>query len=1098
MSELRRRSLRWACATSVVALTTAVTQLVPASAAQAETQPPQGVPATAGAVALPTWQITGVVWAQVVVGDTVYVTGNFTKARPPGIDAGGAGEIDVAHLMAYDIRTGERISSFSHQLNAQGLALSVSPDRKRLYVGGDFTTVDGIPRGHVAAFDVASGQLVEGFDPNVNGQVKALSATNDTLYVGGAFEGAQGQARKRLASFRTSDGTMTNWNPKADNGYVWALLVVPDASKVIAAGAFTTISGQDASGTAALHPETGELLPWAMNRKIFVSGGSSAITNLSTDGQAVYGGGYVYGQVANLEGTFAAEIGDGKLRWVGDCLGDTYSTKPLGGAVYVASHAHDCSAIEGFPDTSPRQRWEHMLALSTTSARPITRKDAYGYDFTDQQAPALLHYHPDLGIGVATGQYQASWTVDGNADYLVVGGEFPTVNGVPQQGLTRFALRPTTTAAPSFQTRPKRQINDPVATASGAVVTTRFPSAWDPDNATLRYDLVRDRGTNAETTVATSTMTTNFWTLPDGQLVDVNAPAGDHTYSVKVSDGTGQEIWSKPSAPVTVSAGNTLSGYATTVLQDGARHYWRLGESAGSTADLAGGVDAVFGSGVRTGTSGALKDDTNTAMTVDGSVNGNAKAKSVENMAGATTMEAWIRTTSTKGGRFMGVGVETKDVWNRTVVTNDRHLYLTPDGRLGVRPDGTTTQVESTKTYNNGSWVHVVATTGDNGLVLYANGEEVAKDPNYRPGGAITGRWYIGGDRTGVQTWPSRWALAGDVDEAAVYGKTLSPEQVARHAKLGIEGGAAQMPNTPPRASFTSTVDHLKVAVDASGSTDVDGKVVSYSWDFGDNTPAQSSDTAQSSHTYAAAGSYVVKLTVTDDKGATSTAQSTVTASAPVDPAAPVLADSFTRTLERGWGNAETGGAWVRDNGAGSYSVDGNKGGMSIAPRTSVGAQLGDNTGKDNDLRMRFSYDQAATGGGIFSQIIGRGTFTDGYGARLWIHENGSVRIAPIKRVARADTDLAALQVVPGLTHKAGTDYEIRVQVTGSAPTQVKVKMWVSGETEPSAWTVETTDTTDSLQKAGGIAVQTYLSGTATTPILRWLIDDVKVTTVRP
>ena len=59
-------------------------------AARAETSPAVGQPLTVSADGLPTWQINGVVWSQAVVGNTVYVAGNFTRARPPGVAAGGA------------------------------------------------------------------------------------------------------------------------------------------------------------------------------------------------------------------------------------------------------------------------------------------------------------------------------------------------------------------------------------------------------------------------------------------------------------------------------------------------------------------------------------------------------------------------------------------------------------------------------------------------------------------------------------------------------------------------------------------------------------------------------------------------------------------------------------------------------------------------------------------------------------------------------------------------------------------------------------------------------------------------------------------------
>ena len=70
--------------------------------------------------------------------------------------------------------------------------------------------------------------------------------------------------------------------------------------------------------------------------------------------------------------------------------------------------------------------------------------------------------------------------------------------------------------------------------------------------------------------------------------------------------------------------------------------------------------------------------------------------------------------------------------------------------------------------------------------------------------------------------------------------------------------------NQAPVASFTSVATDLAVAFDGSGSTDPDGTVASYAWDFGDGA---SSTVQKPSHTYGVAGTYSVKLTVKDDKG---------------------------------------------------------------------------------------------------------------------------------------------------------------------------------------------------------------------------------------
>ena len=85
-------------------------------------------------------------------------------------------------------------------------------------------------------------------------------------------------------------------------------------------------------------------------------------------------------------------------------------------------------------------------------------------------------------------------------------------------------------------------------------------------------------------------------------------------------------------------------------------------------------------------------------------------------------------------------------------------------------------------------------------------------------------------------------------------------------------------PNQLPVAGFSAEASDLAVSVDGSASSDADGSVVSYAWDFGDGSTG-SGRTAQ--HSYAAAGTYDVRLTVTDDKGATGTATKQVTVTKP-------------------------------------------------------------------------------------------------------------------------------------------------------------------------------------------------------------------------
>jgi len=82
-----------------------------------------------------------------------------------------------------------------------------------------------------------------------------------------------------------------------------------------------------------------------------------------------------------------------------------------------------------------------------------------------------------------------------------------------------------------------------------------------------------------------------------------------------------------------------------------------------------------------------------------------------------------------------------------------------------------------------------------------------------------------------------------------------------------------------PTASFTFSPSTPKVneivTFDASGSSDPDGSIVSFKWDFGDgNVTTVSSSTV--THVYAASQSYTVTLTVTDNEGFTNVQTQTV------------------------------------------------------------------------------------------------------------------------------------------------------------------------------------------------------------------------------
>ena len=88
--------------------------------------------------------------------------------------------------------------------------------------------------------------------------------------------------------------------------------------------------------------------------------------------------------------------------------------------------------------------------------------------------------------------------------------------------------------------------------------------------------------------------------------------------------------------------------------------------------------------------------------------------------------------------------------------------------------------------------------------------------------------------------------------------------------------------NVPPLARLTGpTTGQVgqTLAFDGSTSTDSDGTVVSYAFDFGDASMAMG---ASATHAFSMAGTFTVRLTVTDNRGGTGSATLVVVIAAPV------------------------------------------------------------------------------------------------------------------------------------------------------------------------------------------------------------------------
>ena len=1269
---LPNRRLGGALAAAVVAagLSLAAVAVPPALADTAPQNPSDPkTPVTVSSDALPTPQVNGVVWDTAIVGNTVYAGGSFTNARPAGSPAG-QNTVARGNIVAFNVTTGV-MTSFAPSFNGQIRSLAVSPDQTRLYVGGEFTTVNGTTtRRRIAAFNTATGALITTFAPSVNYDVNAVTATNTTVYAGGSFLGVGNANREKLAAFNASNGALLDWAPAATgpSAEVTAIVVNPAGTKVAVGGSFTTLNGSSnpGYGLGMVDAVSGANLPMAVNSVVRNASatadpnanGAGSITSLTTDGTSIYGTGYTYLRAGGtFEGTFSASWDGGTINFLNDCHGDSYDTAPLGQAVYTVGHPHYCENIDGFRQGAGGvgdYPYHRAIATTKVATGTVTWEPDQGryYSFEGQPAPSQLGWYPDLNAGTFTGQSQGPWSVTGNASYVVLGGEFTRVNGASQQGLVRFAI---SSIAPNDQGPQYFNTTYPLNVSSTEAGKARIN--WninrDSDNEYLTYRVYRDTQ-NAAGLIHTRSVTARYWNPFTMGYTDSGAsltPGSTHQYRVVVTDPFGN-VANSPWTTVTIAAaGAKDSDYVKAVYEDEPTSYWRLGEAAGVTAsaDRVGFDPLTSQAGVTRGAAGAISGDNDTASTFSGATGGSAAGVTAGNPPDVFTLETWFKSTSTTGGRLLGWG-------NRNTTQNstkrDRQLYMDNSGRLhfGVKPNATRQVVTSPSSYNDGAWHHAVASLSPAGMKLYVDGAQVASRNDVKVGEHLSiGYWRLGGDS--LASWPSVPTSAyfnGSLDEVAIYKHELSPVDVAAHYAAAT--GAAT-PNVKPIVQYTFQRTGLTAAFSSAGTSDPDGTIASYSWDFGDGTATSSA--ANPSHTYAAAGNYTVGLTVTDDDGGTTLLTKQVAVSAPPAPAfttsvngtqlsvdgtgstddqavtsyawtfgdggtatgptatrtyaaggtynvqltvtdatgntasltkqvtivAPNAApkatavvtsngltinangssstdpdgtitshawtfgdggtsslanashtyaaagtytvtltvtdndgatnatsqqvtvaaappayaqDSFTRSVTGGWGAADLGGSWTGSGTASNFNVAGGVGTIRMGTAGSGPSRALTGVSSSNtEMRATIGVDKAATGGGVYVTLRPRVVASgDRYYMDTKFNAGGTVSVILGRNVGATETVLQSV-TVPGLTVVPTDRLQVKVQAFGTSPTTFRAKVWKAGTAEPAAWSASVTDSTAVLQAVGSIGVGTYLSGSATNAPVVASFDDL-------
>ncbi|MET8131358.1 LamG-like jellyroll fold domain-containing protein [Streptomyces sp. NPDC005251] len=352
-----------------------------------------------------------------------------------------------------------------------------------------------------------------------------------------------------------------------------------------------------------------------------------------------------------------------------------------------------------------------------------------------------------------------------------------------------------------------------LATITSQVSGRKLNFSWStPSGATTPH--VATVATDAATTGDSNTIETWNYNYTGDSLTKVCPPA-DPTHCTSYGYANGNH-------------------YRTTVLDADPFAYWRMGETAGTTA--ADGVDTNEGNlngtyhNVTLGSTGPL------ASSHAASFNGTSSYLSIPSTPGATrtyaSVSLWFK-TSQAGGVLFYYG--DKPLTDSDPVANTKYntpaIYIGTNGKLHgcfAKAAGCNTTLQSASAVNNNAWHQVVLTSAGNTQSMYLDG-------------ALTGTmagslwsWnqpYVSfGAGVDTNGWPDMPAdtlghYNGLMAEAAIFNQPLNATTIANQYTAATAASKVLQTITLPSGKTQNTVQYNAVDDTISQETDNNGGV---------------------------------------------------------------------------------------------------------------------------------------------------------------------------------------------------------------------------------------------------------------------------------
>lgn len=696
------------------------------------------------------------------VGDTVYVGGDFTQIQAADDSAP---VLNRPYLFAFNATTGAILDSFAATPSGPVKVLLPSGDGQ-LYVGGQFTKMNGVTRSHVALVDGTTGARINAFKPSkTNSAVFDLRLRGPHLIVAGSFSTVGGVARPGLVSLDATTGAANDYLTAQVSGTGWGkgittvrkIDITPAGDRLVAMGNFNAVNGQTRLQIAMfdLNDSHGTLGNWTTTRfqATGTTTGSSRCAkafdsymrdiDFSPDGSffvvvttGAYRAGTLCDSVSRWE-TYAS--GDQVETWSDLTGGDTsWGIQVAGSIVYVGGH----------------MRWfNNPYAGDRAGYGAVSRE---GIGALDSRNGLPLSWNPGRERGVGLFDFDVTDTeLWAGSDTDRWAGEYrPRVAGFP---LASGSMLPA----------------DRTATLPGDVVLLDSPAAG------VSQDYRNFDGTSV--LGSSSTTAADDWSLARGAVMIDNT-----VYTGWADSSTVGSFRARTFDGTSFGPSRSLELYANGLTTD----------SRGFGVDLPR-VTGMF----------------------------------YDSPTGRLYYTLKPNASNNSGGFFY------RYFTPESGVVGAQRFTALNGSLMGANSNGTT--------YPRGMF-------RDGGKVYFVDASGALKSIDFVSGDS--------GSAGGVSGAATTVNNAVDWRASASFVSTLS-------TTVG--------PNTGPTADLTGACAGMVCTFDASHSSDPDGQVVSYSFDFGDGETAQSaSGTVQ--HTYTTAGPFAASVTVTDNRGGTGTASTSV------------------------------------------------------------------------------------------------------------------------------------------------------------------------------------------------------------------------------